>query len=1218
MSRFRMKNFRTVSAAILCLSLFTFLSVLQAQSPIAPPEIPGKAVYIPFPVDIKLDGKLDDWANIPFVTVNHGTVVSKDPAEDGSFRFAVAANNDTLFVTGSVVDKNIITGKHGTDFWNEDSMEFYLNLNKDLGLTAYNEKVFQLRIEPGDIGNTDPAKITLTGTNTDNANMKAFVFKTKDGWGFEAAIGLKDQIIPTHGLEIGFQAQANGASTLDRDVKLIWSAADTGDTSYLNPSVFGRGIFFKVGSTDIPTMSAVSTAAATAAPVESGGALMVSVNQTGYFTQGQKIGILASPAAGELKWSLVDTASNKEVANGATSKGVFDKASGDTVHTADFSSFSTPGIYKLIIDSVASAPFKIGDDIYGRLKQDALAYFFRNRSGIELKPEYAGPQWARPAGHLSDSNVTCFKGKDTSGKVWDGCDYTINGVGGWYDAGDYGKYVVNGGISAWTLMNIYEHNPKAFPDGSLNIPENKNGVSDVLDEARWEMQFLLEMQIPQGKPLAGMAFHKLHDRKWSGVPSKLPTEYDNNLDFSKPDQGRYVYEPTTAATLNLAATAAQCARIWKSIDAQFSAQCLVAAKTAWDAAKANPALLAGAVPGEGGGDYADNNVDDDFYWAAAELYISTGEQPYLDFVKSSKYFKMFPGLDNKNASAMDWGNTAALGSISLAMLPSNLAKTDVDALRAQIVATADRYLKTIANEGYQVPIPEFGYVWGSNSLVMNNAIILALAYDFTKKSEYLNGVSSSMDYILGRNALDKSFVSSYGTNPVQHPHHRFWGNDPTQGFPPPPPGALVGGPNGMVQDPAAQAANLDKLPTAKRYLDKLPSYSTNEVAINWNAPLAWVATYLDQQVGKPVAAPATVSQGSSSAPASLQGLHVSGNAIVNGDNQSLRLLGVNRSGGEYMCIQGRGIWDGPAESASVLAMAAWHINAVRIPLNEDCWLNINGVSAANGGEAYQKAVVDYVNLVNSNGLIAILDLHWTAPDTTSATKQLAMPDSDHSLAFWQSVATTFKNNSSVVFDLFNEPFPGSNSDSTAGWICWRDGGTCPGLRFQVAGMQSLVTTVRNTGATNIIMLGGLQYSNALSQWLTYKPYDPTGNLVASWHSYNFNACAHADCWDGRIAPVLQIVPVVVGELGENDCAHGYIDTLMAWLDSHNASYLAWTWDNWADSCGKGPVLITDYQGTTTAYGQGFKDHLASLAQNGGQNSSTTPVPAGTAAATAKP
>jgi hypothetical protein len=342
-------------------------------------------------------------------------------------------------------------------------------------------------------------------------------------------------------------------------------------------------------------------------------------------------------------------------------------------------------------------------------------------------------------------------------------------------------------------------------------------------------------------------------------------------------------------------------------------------------------------------------------------------------------------------------------------------------------------------------------------------------------------------------------------------------------------------------------------------------------------------------------------------PASIQGLHVSGNKIVNTAGQTVRLLGVNRSGGEYMCVQGRGIWDGPADATSIQYMLNWKINAVRIPLNEDCWLAINGVAASMSGATYQQAVVDYVNLLNSMGIVAMVELHWGAPGTTLADKQSPMPDADHTPAFWTSVANTFKNNSSVVFDLFNEPYPDSNSDSVAGWTCWRDGGTCAGVPYQVAGFQSLVNTVRATGATNVILIGGLEYSNAMSQWLTYKPTDPTGNLGAAWHSYNFNLCITATCWNSTLLPILQAgVPLVAGEIGENDCAHGYIDPLMNWLDTNGAGYLAWTWDAWG-ICAAGPVLINDYLGNPTAFGQGFKDHLNSVVPG----PTVTPLPAPT-------
>ena len=335
-------------------------------------------------------------------------------------------------------------------------------------------------------------------------------------------------------------------------------------------------------------------------------------------------------------------------------------------------------------------------------------------------------------------------------------------------------------------------------------------------------------------------------------------------------------------------------------------------------------------------------------------------------------------------------------------------------------------------------------------------------------------------------------------------------------------------------------------------------------------------------------------------PSAIVGLRVSGSTIVNGMGQPLRLLGVNRSGTEYQCIHNNGIFDGPSDAASVGAIASWHTNAVRVPLNEDCWLGINGAPAAYAGAAYQQAIVTYVNLLNSYGLAAILDLHWNAAGAGQATGQQQMPDADHAPAFWSSVAGVFKGNSSVIFDLYNEPHDVS-------WACWRDGGSCSGVGYGVAGMQSLVTAVRNTGATNVIMLGGLAYANDLSRWLAYEPVDPTNNLAAAWHVYNFNSCNNTGCYDSQVAPVAARVPLVTGEMGENDCAHGFIDATMAWLDAHNGNYLGWAWNTF--DCGGFPALIVDYSGTPTAFGIGLRDHLAAL-------TASTPTPTATSPAVA--
>jgi hypothetical protein len=313
--------------------------------------------------------------------------------------------------------------------------------------------------------------------------------------------------------------------------------------------------------------------------------------------------------------------------------------------------------------------------------------------------------------------------------------------------------------------------------------------------------------------------------------------------------------------------------------------------------------------------------------------------------------------------------------------------------------------------------------------------------------------------------------------------------------------------------------------------------------------------------------------------------------------------------------------DTAANAASITAFQSWDIQAVRLPVNEDCWLGINGYPAAQYTAAtYQQTIVNYINLLTSNNFIVILDLQWNAPGTTQANKQVPMPDLDHSPAFWTSAANTFKNNSSVIFDMFNEPYPANNSDTTQGWTCWRDGSTaasaspCPEENYAVAGMQTLVNTVRATGATNIIMLGGLEYSNDLSQWLQFEPTDSTNNLAASFHLYNFNGCNNTSCWSSQVAPVAAKVPVITGELGENDCADTFINTAMSWLDQQGIGYLAWGWDTY--DCSSFPSLITDYSGTPTAFGAGFKQHLIALA--GGGVPTPTPTPPSTPTPTPPP
>jgi Cellulase (glycosyl hydrolase family 5) len=337
-----------------------------------------------------------------------------------------------------------------------------------------------------------------------------------------------------------------------------------------------------------------------------------------------------------------------------------------------------------------------------------------------------------------------------------------------------------------------------------------------------------------------------------------------------------------------------------------------------------------------------------------------------------------------------------------------------------------------------------------------------------------------------------------------------------------------------------------------------------------------------------------VPMSSTSASAAPLSIRVQGNHLVNQNGKTIRLLGVDRSGAEYECVTTSQVFDGPSNAASVKAMVSWHINAVRVPLNEDCWLGINGV--VTGGAAYREQIVQYVHTLETFGLYVILDLHWAAPASNVAASQWPMADADHSPAFWTSVATTFKSNHAVLFDLFNEPYGIS-------WPCWLSGcqatyGSPTVITYQTAGMQQLVDAVRSTGATTPLMLGGLGYANDLTGWRQNEPTDPDHQLVVSFHTYNFGGCDYPSCWATNVVPLAKVVPVVTGEFGEDKCGDSFDLAFMPWADQHGISYLGWAWDatdaGW--DCSGGPSLIADYGGKPTTYGVALKNHLAKLAK----------------------
>jgi len=317
-------------------------------------------------------------------------------------------------------------------------------------------------------------------------------------------------------------------------------------------------------------------------------------------------------------------------------------------------------------------------------------------------------------------------------------------------------------------------------------------------------------------------------------------------------------------------------------------------------------------------------------------------------------------------------------------------------------------------------------------------------------------------------------------------------------------------------------------------------------------------------------------------------ISVKGNLLIDFQGQPVRLVGVNKSGTEYMCAHGWNFFDGQANAATVAAMKSWKINVVRVPLNESCWLGINGVSPKFSGLKYHNAINDWVTLLQSAGIYAILDLHSSAPGSTKATSMDEMANEDHSIDFWRSVATYFKSNRGVIFDLYNEP-------NKIDWDCWRDGCmTKEGWR--TAGMQAMVTAIREVGATQPVMLEGIGQATDLSQWMEYKPNDPLNQLIASNHNYSgMNFSNSLGAWDKKYAPITKTVPLVTGELGQPNCNNDYIKDYMKWADLNNVSYIAWTWNvtskHWP--CSR-HSLIADEKGSPSPYGIGFRDHLLAL------------------------
>ena len=577
------------------------------------------------------------------------------------------------------------------------------------------------------------------------------------------------------------------------------------------------------------------------------GAEGIFANQVGYFPDAEKMATIVTSSSDPVDFELIDS-SGKSVYKGKTKVFGHDSDSDMDVQTIDFSDFTDEGEgYRLRVGKTESTAFSIKKDLYEGLLYDSLNYFYQNRSGIPIESKYISSgdkeKLARKAGHAPD--------------MADCGSYSLDVTGGWYDAGDHGKYVVNGGISLWTMQNQYERavnlgkdSKKMYDDGKMNIPESQNKAPDILDEARYELEWMMKMIVPEDNQYAGMLHHKVHDEKWTGLA----------LAPSDDTMKRVLKSPSTAATLNFAACAAQASRLWKGTDDEFSEKCIDSAKKAYEAAVKNPSVMAPLEDGEGGGAYGDDCVDDEFYWAQCELYLATGDKKYYEeLIKSDSFLKIntsLKGGESKSTfGSFDWENVAALGNLSIASVKKGFSDDEIKKLSDSMAAAADEYIETEASQGFGIPIRASvtyvngreinGYPWGSNSFVVNTSIIMAYAYDLTGDTKYYNGAAGAMDYILGRNPMGISYVTGYGEKTTQNPHHRFWANQMDPSFPKAPSGVLSGGPNSGLQDPWVQGLGWQagSLPPQLCYADHIEAWSTNECTINWNAPLAWMAGF---------------------------------------------------------------------------------------------------------------------------------------------------------------------------------------------------------------------------------------------------------------------------------------------------------------------------------------------------------------------------------------
>ncbi len=539
----------------------------------------------------------------------------------------------------------------------------------------------------------------------------------------------------------------------------------------------------------------------------------IRINQLGYYTNGPKIAIISESSASEVK--LFDAETEEVVWEGNLGTPELWPYSNELVRVADFSDFKEAGTYFILVPGEGkSIIFPIGEYIHADVHKASLKAFYFQRSSTSID-SVAGGQWHRPLGH-PDNHIIVHSSAESEGRQ----EGTIfSSPYGWYDAGDYGKYVPNAGFCTYSLLSLYEQFPEYYDMLELSIPESGNDLPDILDEALWSLRWLGTMVDPQ----SGAVHHKLTTLNFIGQDMPHETQED-----------RYAIGKSTGAALNVAAVMAQAARIYKKWNPTFADSCLWTARKAWDWARTHPAITFHNPTNISTGEYSDTNYKDEFQWAAIEFFITTKEDSFLHHIDiSNSYYDRPP----------EWVRTGLSGWISLLNHKTEIAGyIDTSLLVKKFLECAERFEKHASNiSAYKVPIGEneYDFVWGSNGVTANQGRILIYAYHLSKNPAFLTTAIATMDYLLGRNPLAYCFVTGFGHNSPMDIHHRLSAADEVTD---PVPGLLVGGPfNRNNPDNCGYNSKYH----ATTYIDSWCSYSTNEIAINWNASFAYLSGSLE-------------------------------------------------------------------------------------------------------------------------------------------------------------------------------------------------------------------------------------------------------------------------------------------------------------------------------------------------------------------------------------